>query len=333
VSREDQLLEYLEAQLPDARDLELTSMRRMPEGWSRESYMFDLHWSRDDGSKESHPLVLRIDPPGSLIYSDRNEEFRVIQSVHRAGYPVPKMWFLETGENPLGAPFLIMEKVEGTASPEVLYAKDFERERTALGERFIELLGELHNMDVESLDLPFAQMPTVDNAAELSLDHWEITMHEQQLEPQPFLTEGFRWLRANAPKAPRVSLLHGDYRAGNFLFEGDQITAIVDWELASVGDPLQDLGWAAMNLWRLDNKICGFFELDEFLQRYEETSKIPVDREAMVWWEVWANMKLAVIGLTGTRTRVLNLANEINYSISHLYLPPLFSEMAKGMGL
>jgi aminoglycoside phosphotransferase (APT) family kinase protein len=188
-------------------------------------------------------------------------------------------------------------------------------------------------MDVDSLKLPFTVRPTVDNASELSLDHWEKTMFEQQLEPQPFLTEGFRWLRANAPKASRVSLLHGDYRAGNFLFQGDRITAIVDWELASLGDPLQDLGWAVMNLWRLNDKICGFYELEDFLQRYESISGIPVDRQAMAWWEVWANMKLAVIGLTGTRTRVLNLADEINYSISHLYLPPLFSEMAKGMGI
>jgi aminoglycoside phosphotransferase (APT) family kinase protein len=333
VNRESQLLDFLKMKFPEASGLQLTAMSRMPEGWSRESYTFDLEWSNDDDQKEQHALVLRIDPSGSLIYSDRNIEFHVIEAVHKAGFPVPQMWFLETGANPLGAPFLIMERVTGTASPEILYAENFEKERNTLGERFIELLSELHNMDIDSLDLPFVDRPTNDNAAELSLDHWEKTMREQQLEPQPFLTEGFRWLRANAPKAPRVSLLHGDYRAGNFLFEEDRITAIVDWELASLGDPLQDLGWAVMNLWRLNNKICGFYELEEFLQRYEEVSGIPVDRQAMVWWEVWANMKLAVIGLTGTRTRVLNLADEINYSISHLYLPPLFAEMAKGMGI
>ncbi len=305
----------------------------MPEGWSRESYMFDVAWTSGDGRHESHTWVLRIDPPGSLIYSDRHQEYRVIEAMYRAGYPVPRMWFLETGPNPLGAPFLIMEKVEGTASPEVLYADGFERQRQALGEQFIELLARLHKMDLGSLDLPFAVRPTVENAAQLSLDHWERTMFEQQLEPQPFLTEGFRWLRANAPTAPRVSLLHGDYRAGNFLFVDDQISAVVDWELASLGDPLQDLGWAAMSLWRMDGKVCGFWELEEFLERYEAASGISVDRTAMTWWEVWANMKLAVIGLTGTRTRVLNLADEINYSISHLYLPPLFSEMAKGMGI
>ena len=333
MSREDQILEYLGSHLPGATDLKLGALRRMPEGWSRESYMFDVGWTAEDGGREEHTLILRVDPPGSLIYTDRRVEFGVMKSLYEAGYPVPRMWFLELGDEALGAPFLVMEKLEGTASPDVLYAPGFAEERERIGQRFIELLAELHTKDLDSLDLPFATQPTVDTAADEAIDHWEQTMREQQLEPQPFLVEGFRWLRANKPPAPRVSLLHGDYRSGNFLFDGDQITGIVDWELASLGDPLQDLGWVVMELWKLDGKVCGFWDRDELLRRYEAASGIPVDRDAMAWWEVWANMKLAVIGLTGTRTRVLRLSDEINYSISHLYLPPLFNEMAKGMGI
>lgn len=333
MSRDEQFGAYLATQLADARDLKVGELRRMPEGWSRESYSVDVSWGDAAGNPEAHTFIVRIDPPGSLIYSDRMQEFRVIRALHEVGYPVPRMWFLETAPDALGAPFLVMEKLEGTASPEVLYADGFASERATLGQRFIELLAELHTMDLDRLDLPFTERPTPENAAELAIRHWEVTMHEQQLEPQPFLTEGFRWLRARAPVAPRVSLLHGDYRSGNFLFDGDRITGVVDWELASLGDPVQDLGWALMELWRLDGKACGFFEPEELLRRYEEASGIPVDRDAVAWWEVWANMKLAVIGLTGTRTRVLNLSDEINYAISHLYLPPLFAEMAKGMGI
>ena len=332
-TRERQIVDYVASQLQGATDFHLGSFRRMPEGWSRESYMFDLGWTDADGRREQHTLILRVDPPGSLIYSDRTLEYGVIDALHRVGYPVPRMWFLETGKEALGAPFLVMEKLEGTASPDVLYAESFAAEREKLGQEFIELLARLHTYDLDDLDFPPMERPTEETAADAAIDHWERTMLEQQLEPQPFLVEGFRWLRANKPVAPRISLLHGDYRSGNFLFEGDRITGIVDWELASLGDPLQDLGWIVMTLWKLDGKVCGFWDREELLRRYEAASGVPVDPDAMNWWEVWANMKLAVVGLTGTRTRVLNLADEINYSISHLYLPPLFDEMAKGMGI
>ena len=148
-----------------------------------------------------------------------------------------------------------------------------------------------------------------------------------------FLTQALRWLRANKPEAPRVSLLHGDYRTGNFLFEGDRITGIVDWELAALGDPLEDLGWAFKELWKHEGRICGFFDREEFLARYEEASGIPVDREAMRYWEMFAEFKHTVIGLTGIRTSCDRLTDEINFALTHLYLPPLQHEQAKVMGI
>jgi aminoglycoside phosphotransferase (APT) family kinase protein len=327
------LADYIRSSLNGVSNVEISSLRRMPEGWSRVSYMLDATWRTVDGDKETHSLVLRVDPPGSLVYSDRAVEFAVIDELHRLKYPVPKMWFLETSGEVLGAPFLVMDKLEGTASPDVLYAPDFAEERSRLGEQFIELLARLHSIDIDRVEVPFITRPCASTAADAALTHWQDTMLEQQLEPQPFMTEAFHWLRERRPDAFRVSLLHGDYRSGNFMFEGDQVTGIVDWEMASLGDPLQDLGWVFMELWKSDGRVCGFFQADEFLEKYERNAGFTVDRDALDWWIAFSNLKLAVIGLTGTRTRVLGLSDEINYSISHLYLPPLFAEVARGMDL
>jgi len=84
------------------------------------------------------------------------------------------------------------------------------------------------------------------------------------VEPNPLLVEAFIWLKAHLPVAPRVSLLHGEYRPGNFLYEGSQIRAVVDWEYAHLGDPVEDLGWAFLRQFRVGDHESGFFAREEF---------------------------------------------------------------------
>lgn len=327
------LLDYLVTHMADAADQDITAFRRMPEGWSRECYMFTLTWKDGDGA-QTRDLILRKDPAGSLVYTDRLVEAGIIHALEDTTIPVPSVWFLETDSEALGSPFMIMERLPGTSSPTVLYAPENADNRRSIGHDFIRHLATLHTTDIESRDLSFlGAVPTTSTAGALALDHWEQTMAEQQLEPQPFLAQVGRWLRRNMPEAPRVSVLHNDYRSGNFLFSEDHITGVVDWELARFGDPIEDLGWVFKHLWRLDGKICGFFEPDEFLAIYEEYAGIAVDRDALLFWEVFAEFKHSIIGLTGTRTAVDRKTDEINFSIAHLYLPPLFQEQAARIGI
>lgn len=329
---EKKLRDYL-APSVDGADLTLDNFRRMPEGWSRECFMFTARWTDDDGDR-SADLILRKDPAGSLVYTDRIIEAGVIRALDGSGIPVPKVWNLETDDEVLGSPFMVMEKLPGTSSPAVLYAEENAENRRKIGHDFIRHLATLHTADISAIDLPFTgETPTVETAGPLALEKWERTMYEQQLEPQPFLTQATRWLRANLPVAPRVSLLHGDYRTGNFLFDGDRITGVVDWELASLGDPMEDLGWVLKTIWRLDDKICGFFEREEFLSLYEEYSGIELDRDALAVYEAFAEYKHCVYGLTGTRTAVERKTDELNFTIAHLYLPPLMAPQAQAIGI
>lgn len=330
---QQELSDYFRAKMPEAAGVELAGFKRMPEGWSRECFFFTLDWKDAEGTHSSD-LILRKDPPGSLVYTDRLVEAGVIRALADTMIPVPGVWFLETDGAALGSPFLIMEKLPGTSSPAVLYDAANAENRRSIGRDFIRHLATLHIVDWAAKDLPFeGEPPTVHDAASRALEHWERVCAEQQLEPQPFLAQVGRWLRHHMPEAPRVSLLHGDYRTGNFLFTDDHITGVVDWELSTLGDPLEDLGWVFKKLWRLDGKICGFFEPEEFLALYEEYAGFTVDREALHWWEVFAEFKHSIIGITGTRTAVDRLTDELNFSIAHLYLPPLFNEQATRIGI
>lgn len=328
----DQLVDYIGRNLEGSSGIEVTDLRRLPEGWSRECFCFELRWTQL-GKQHRQELILRRDPRGSLVYTDRETEYQVIDQLFQHGLPVPRVWFLSADHSELGAPFIIMERLPGTSSPAVLYAKDYAQQREVIGKEFIQQLARLHTLDWTMLDLPFTDVPDEKSAADQAIARWRQTMLEQQLEPQPFLAQSLRWLAANKPTAQRVSLLHGDYRTGNFLFDGAHITGIVDWELASLGDPMEDLGWVFKELWRLDGTICGFFDAEKTIELYEEYSGLTVDRDALRYWSLFAEFKHTVIGLTGTRTRCDALSDEINFAISHLYLPPLMDAQARLMGL
>jgi aminoglycoside phosphotransferase (APT) family kinase protein len=118
------------------------------------------------------------------------------------------------------------------------------------------------------------------------------------------LNLAIRWLRCHLPEAQRIALVHGDYRTGNYLYGDDGIRAFLDWEMAHLGDPLEDVGWTAIRYWRYGGteKIGGVIDREEFFRLYEAAGGARIDREAVHFWEVLGNVKMAVISLTGARS-------------------------------
>jgi aminoglycoside phosphotransferase (APT) family kinase protein len=246
---------------------------------------------------------LRRDPEASLLETERDVEFRVYQALQGSGVPVPEVLWLERDPRWLERPFFVMTRLQGDASPQRLLAGG--HDLAAIAEQKVAILGRIHQVDWRALGLEVLGAP--DDASccgTREVDGWEATMRAQMLEPQPVLELAIAWLRRHTPVAQRITIVHADYRTGNFLVEGDQITGILDWEMVHLGDPLEDVAWACLQSWRWagDGRIGGLLPRDEFYRRYEASSGLRIDREAVRFWEVLGNLKLAVIFLTGARS-------------------------------
>ena len=140
-----------------------------------------------------------------------------------------------------------------------------------------------------------------------------------QLEPEPELAFVLGWLRANAPSNAVTTLVHGDFKPGNVLVADGRVTAVLDWETAHLGDPHEDLGWVTNPLRQGEHRIAGAWEPQDLLDRWAETTGMTVDPAAVKWWQVLANVKLAVIVLTGSRAFVEGRLDRIHQSPVRIY--------------
>lgn len=129
------------------------------------------------------------------------------------------------------------------------------------------------------------------------------TLRQLAPEPHPILELAERWLLERAPAGGRRALVHGDYRVGNLIFGPEGVRAILDWELAHVGDPLEDLGWLCTPTWRFGGTepVGGVGSREELVEAYEKAGGDPVDREALAWWEAFGSFKVALVWVVQSR--------------------------------
>jgi aminoglycoside phosphotransferase (APT) family kinase protein len=287
--------------MPDVKELEVSQLRRVSGGASRETWAFDATW-KEGKARAGRGFILRRDPEASLLDTDRDIEFRVYQAMHGSGVPVPEVYWLESDTEWLDRPFFVMRRLDGDASTGAMIGSSA---ASALAQQKVEILARIHAFDWGNGGLDNLRTPS--NAADspdVEISHWESIMREEALEPQPALEMGLAWLKANKPTPARLSVVHGDYRTGNLLVNGGKINGVLDWEMVHIGDPLEDVAWVCMRSWRWagDARVGGLLSRDDFYQRYEKASGVTIDRDAVHFWEVLSNVKLAVIFLTGARS-------------------------------
>jgi aminoglycoside phosphotransferase (APT) family kinase protein len=191
---------------------------------------------------------------------------------------------------------MLMAYVEGTSvAPRVLRKPEYETARGALTAQLAEALARVHATPAEAVAnalRPAPEDPVLDQIGE-----WERQLDEIG-QPLPTVELGLRWLRANAPDPAEPRLVHGDFRLGNFIVDGEGLAAVIDWELAHLGDPAEDIGWLCIRSWRFGNDelpVGGVGTLDDFVTAYEAAGGEPVDRDRVRYWEVFGNAKWAVI--------------------------------------
>jgi aminoglycoside phosphotransferase (APT) family kinase protein len=224
------------------------------------------------------------------------DEFAIISHASGGGVPVPQPLSFEPEGGRFDSPGMLMSFVEGTSvAPRVLRKPEYEVARGRLTAQLAEALARIHAMPVGDLD---GVLPAASGDPALGqIEEWERQL-DQIGEPLPAVELGLRWLRANSPDPVDAALVHGDFRLGNFIVDEEGLAAVIDWELAHLGDPAEDIGWLCIRSWRFgndDRPVAGVGGLDDFLVAYGAAGGRPVDRERVRYWEAFGNVKWAVI--------------------------------------
>ena len=252
-------------------------------------------------------LVLRRDPPGHQIQSSRGEEFRLLRAAAAAGVVVPAVRWCEDDPRVLGSPFFVMDFVPGeTLARRLLRDADYARARDALPDQLADALARIHAMDTDAPELAFLPRPLAGEApAAAELARYEQIFRAISPDPHPALELGFRWLAARLPTPPALTVVHGDFRVGNVIFGPEGLRAVLDWELAHVGDPFDDIGWLCVRSWRFGadrHPVGGLCERERFFAAYERAGGGPVDADAVRWWETFGNLKWAIMCIMQAKT-------------------------------
>jgi aminoglycoside phosphotransferase (APT) family kinase protein len=288
---------YLRRQLPQAQDLDATVVRIMG-GRSWDVYGVQARW-QENGQASGEDFVFRVAPSGGILEPhDPSLEYRLIDAYARNGLPVPRTFWLEMDPTVLGQPFYVMEWITADI-PELTDAR-FEdpAEKRRYGLEFAETLAKIHCLDwrAEKLDefLPPGDAPG-DDPIEREIGWCEARVAEFALPPNPALRAVFQWLRAHRPrmKDEDQRLVYGDYRFDNFFWEDGRIIKLLDFEMALIGHPMEDIafarflsGWAGMH--------------GDQIRHYEEVSGISVDEDLVAYFMVLKQAQISVIvGLAG----------------------------------
>ena len=285
---EPQLAAYIATRLTDASDVAVSGLERISGGASRETYRFRLSFVQG-GQTRTRKLILRRDPPASLIDTERRIEFAAYRAFHGSAVPVPEMLWLEEGSAALGHPFFIAEELSGyQAAPALLFGGGYDAVLGRVAQRKWTILGEIARADPAALGLTSVMdVPALDACWRRELDHWEHIFDTDEAEPQPIARAAIRWLRANPPPpAQMLSVVHGDYRTGNFLYdEAGDIHGVLDWEMAHLGDPLEDLAWGLNPVWEFGRGLAGgLIAREDAIAIWARASGLAVDPAALHWW-------------------------------------------------
>lgn len=267
--------------------IDVTTVQALSGGASQELWQVVVRTEEGETA-----VVLRRSPQGrarSALSIPIDLEAELISSAHDAGVPSPRIVYVLRPEDDLGAGFF-MEHVEGEAlGQRIVRHESFAAVRPRLARQCGEILARIHALRPPQA-LPVAPIASIVDALERE--------HRREDWPRPVFELAFRWLREHAPSDVEPGVVHGDFRNGNLLVGDGGVRAVLDWELAHAGDPMEDLGWICINSWRfgaIDHAVGGFGAREDLYAGYEAAGGGPVDRARAHFWEVLGTLRWGVI--------------------------------------
>ncbi len=284
------LVESLSAAGVDVASVE--DVVQLSGGASRNTFSF----TAVDGSGSGRRLVLQAERGGGIERDlGAAEQAAILQAALEAGAPVPVPVASGDGTHGVATPWLVTEHVGGESIARRILRDDrFAEARSRLTAQCASALAAVHRLDPERFGLE----PTGDPLAEWQ-ERMDVLGH-----PHPAFELGFRWLADRRPPPGPVGFVHGDFRLGNLLVDETGLRAVLDWELAHAGDPIEDLGWLCTPAWRFGSPlpVAGVGEYDDLLDAYEAASGVRVDPDHLEWWVVFGALRWGIICIVQAET-------------------------------
>ena len=281
----------------------VSNLEPLTGGASKEIWKFEV-----SNAKQPTKMILRrgsgIEGPLAIKTAD---EARIQKEVIKVGAPVPIILAVSKNEEELGDSY-IMHFVEGESiARKILRDKEYKKALPVLAYQCGEAIAKIHNVDINNFSF-LPKKPAEDQLEDL------YSTYQSFEQPSPVFEYAYLWLKEQDFSNFQESLVHGDFRLGNIIVNAEGLQSIIDWELAHIGNPLQDLGWVCGNSWRFgknDKVVGGFGELEDLLEGYNSISKLKVNKEMVKCWQVFGTFRWGVICLIQAYAHLNGTINSI----------------------
>jgi aminoglycoside phosphotransferase (APT) family kinase protein len=235
-------------------------------------------------------------------------EVALLRAARAEGVPVPAVVAADAdvASDALGPSWMVVERVEGeTIARKILRDAEYGPALPVLAGQCGTALAGIHR-------IPPSTVPRLDHTDQVASLRLAL---DASGEPHPAFELGFRWLDRHRPaaRAGEPGVVHGDFRLGNLIVGPDGLRAVLDWELAHAGDPLEDLGWLCVRAWRFgaEPRVGGFGTVDDLVAAYEAAAGTTVDRDALFWWEVLGTLKWGIICVMQAHTHLSGMVRSV----------------------
>src|SRR5438067_9648538 len=300
-----------------AKRVEIAACDLLSGGAIQENWGLDAKFS-DGRLAGPQPLVLRADAatgiPSSLC---RLDEFSVLKAAFAAGVTVPEPLFSCADPGVIGKPFFVMRRVAGTAQGRRITSDPaLEPALPRIAARLGKELAGIQTIRPPRPELGFLPPPE-DSTPARQIADFRVYL-DRHPNPRPVLEWATRWLETHIPPPRGPVLCHRDFRTGNYMLDGTDLTGILDWEFAGWGDPDEDIGWFCCKGWRfarLDREAGGIAGRAQFYAGYEGAAGRRLDPDRIRFWEIFANVRWAIIALQQSDRYLLGGARDLSTAV------------------